>query len=62
MSLTYPSIPAASCRSTTFPGTSRLQGVAVSLFVGLASGLYPAVRAANLSVDRRSAEGRSELP
>ena len=32
------------------PWNIALQGVAVSLFIGLASGLYPAVRAANLSV------------
>jgi putative ABC transport system permease protein len=32
------------------PWNIALQGVAISLFIGLASGLYPAVRAANLSV------------
>jgi putative ABC transport system permease protein len=32
------------------PWNIALQGLAVSLFIGLASGLYPAVRAANLSV------------
>ena len=39
-----------SCRFITFPGTSRSTGLGVSLFIGLASGLYPALRAANLSV------------
>lgn len=32
------------------PWNIALQGLAVSLFIGLASGLYPALRAANLSV------------
>ena len=32
------------------PWNIALQGLAVSLFIGLASGLYPAIRAANLSV------------
>jgi putative ABC transport system permease protein len=32
------------------PWNIALDGLAVSLFIGLASGLYPAVRAANLSV------------
>ena len=32
------------------PWNIALQGLAVSVFIGLASGLYPAVRAANLSV------------
>jgi putative ABC transport system permease protein len=32
------------------PWSIALQGLAVSLFIGLASGAYPAVRAANLSV------------
>ena len=32
------------------PWNIALQGLAVSLFIGLASGLYPAMRAANLSV------------
>ena len=32
------------------PWNIALEGVGISLFIGLASGLYPAVRAANLSV------------
>jgi putative ABC transport system permease protein len=32
------------------PWNIALQGLAVSLFIGLASGVYPAIRAANLSV------------
>jgi putative ABC transport system permease protein len=32
------------------PWSIALQGMAISLFIGFASGLYPAVRAANLSV------------
>jgi putative ABC transport system permease protein len=32
------------------PWSIALQGLAVSVFIGLASGLYPAIRAANLSV------------
>ena len=32
------------------PVEHRLQGLAVSLFIGFASGIYPAMRAANLSV------------
>jgi putative ABC transport system permease protein len=32
------------------PWNIALEGLAVSLFIGLVSGLYPAVRAANLSV------------
>ncbi len=41
---------AAFCRSTTFPGTLRSRDWPSLLFIGLASGLYPALRAANLSV------------
>ena len=32
------------------PWNIALEGVAISLLVGLGSGIYPAVRAANLSV------------
>ena len=38
------------CRSYYVPWNIALQGLAVSLLIGLASGLYPAVRAANLAV------------
>ena len=44
------STPAVFCRSTMFPGTSRSRVWPSLCLIGLASGLYPAVRAANLSV------------
>ena len=49
-SSTFPSISGGFLPFYYVPWNIALQGLAISLFIGLASGLYPAVRAANLSV------------